>query len=71
MHVSDLLPNPWITEQMLDDTLWWIREYDLDGLRIDAVKHMHRVMTVNLKHRIRDELERVGGPEGGVSGPKI
>lgn len=53
--------NPAITEQLVQDTLWWMRTFDLDGLRIDAVKHMHRVMTVNLRHALRDEIERGGG----------
>lgn len=53
--------NPWITEQLLVDTMWWMREFDLDGLRIDAVKHMRRNMTVNLRHRIRSEIEQGGG----------
>ena len=53
--------NPAITAAVVDDTLWWVKEFDLDGLRIDAVKHMHRAMTVNLRHALRDEIERGGG----------
>lgn len=53
--------NPWITDQLVEDTLWWMRTFDLDGLRIDAVKHMHRVMTVNLRHALIDRVERGGG----------
>jgi glycosidase len=53
--------NPWITDQLVQDTLWWMRTFDLDGLRIDAVKHMHRVMTVNLRHALIDQIERGGG----------
>ena len=28
------------SEQFIADTLWWLEEFDLDGLRIDAVKHV-------------------------------
>ena len=27
-------------DQMVSDALWWIERFDLDGLRIDAVKHV-------------------------------
>ena len=28
-------------EEMANAALWWVMEADLDGFRIDAVKHMH------------------------------
>lgn len=42
---------------MLDDALWWARTYDLDGLRVDAAKHMPHAVQVNLEARIKAEIE--------------
>jgi glycosidase len=40
--------------------VWWADTYDIDGLRIDAVKHVEDVCTINLSARLRDELENAG-----------
>ena len=42
---------------MVDDAIWWAEEFDLDGLRVDAVKHMPHSVPWNLEARIRSELE--------------
>jgi glycosidase len=48
---------------MVDDALWWAKTYDLDGLRVDAVKHMPHAVPWNLEARIRREIEHA--PAGG------
>jgi len=42
---------------MVDDAIWWAEEFDLDGFRVDAVKHMPHSVPWNLEARIRNELE--------------
>src|SRR5581483_5351307 len=39
-----------------DDALWWIDRFDLDGLRIDAVKHVEDSAVINLSGRVREEF---------------
>ncbi len=48
------------SEQFIADTLWWLEEFDLDGLRIDAVKHVEDLAIWNLGTRIREKFERAG-----------
>ncbi len=65
---TDYLPdlnykNHEILQRVVADTLWLVREYDVDALRIDAAKHMDHVIMRTLSMRIRDDVERVGGAE--------
>jgi len=48
------------SEQLIDDALWWLAEYDLDGFRVDAVKHVEDLAVRNLAIRIREEFEGAG-----------
>ena len=48
------------SEQFIDDALWWLETYDLDGLRIDAVKHVEDLATRNLVAQINARFETVG-----------
>ncbi|MEO6420430.1 MAG: alpha-amylase family glycosyl hydrolase [Polyangiaceae bacterium] len=62
---ADYLPDvnwtvPAVGEQYGDDAVYWLDTFDLDGLRMDAVKHVEDVATVNLSARIRDEFEAAG-----------
>ena len=50
------------SEQMIDDALWWLERFDLDGLRVDAVKHVEDLAIFNLSTRVHDRFER-GGTE--------
>jgi len=50
------------SEQMIDDALWWLERFDLDGLRVDAVKHVEDLAVYNLSTRIHERFER-GGTE--------
>lgn len=62
---ADYLPDvnwtvPAVSEQYGDDAVYWLDTFDIDGLRMDAVKHVEDVATVNLSARIRDEFEAAG-----------
>ncbi|MCB9759573.1 MAG: hypothetical protein H6739_07005 [Alphaproteobacteria bacterium] len=56
-------PEPLV--RMVDDAVGWIKDYELDGYRVDAVKHMPHSVFFNLQSRIRREVEHgdVGGDE--------
>ena len=48
------------SEQFIEDALWWLEEFDLDGARIDAVKHVDDLAVTNLATRINERFETVG-----------
>lgn len=48
------------SEQFIEDSLYWLEEYDLDGFRIDAVKHVEDVAILNLGTRVREEFQTAG-----------
>jgi glycosidase len=52
-------------ELMVDDAVWWVKEYELDGYRVDAVKHMPHSVFANFQARVKNEIEHseVGGDE--------
>jgi glycosidase len=45
---------------MIDDALFWVRECDIDGFRVDAVKHFQRAATRRLRAKLRDDFEHAG-----------
>ncbi|HEY5924309.1 MAG TPA: alpha-amylase family glycosyl hydrolase [Kofleriaceae bacterium] len=47
-------------EQMIDDALWWLERFDLDGMRVDAVKHVEDLAVSNLSTRIHERFEQAG-----------
>ncbi|MEZ4223463.1 MAG: alpha-amylase family glycosyl hydrolase [Polyangiaceae bacterium] len=47
-------------EQFVDDAVWWLSEFDLDGIRVDAVKHVEDAAITNLSTRVREEFEAGG-----------
>ncbi|HEX5063452.1 MAG TPA: alpha-amylase family glycosyl hydrolase [Kofleriaceae bacterium] len=49
-------------EQMIADAEWWLERFDLDGLRVDAVKHVEDLAISNLSTRIHERFE-TGGTE--------
>ena len=49
--------NPEASEKFLEDAIWWQKEYDLDGSRIDAVKHVEPSSISNLVVKFNEELE--------------
>ncbi|MAF93049.1 hypothetical protein CMO85_00110 [Candidatus Woesearchaeota archaeon] len=48
------------SEQFIADALWWMETFDLDGARIDAVKHVENVAISNLVAQINHRFETVG-----------
>ena len=62
---SDYLPDvdwtvPAVSEQFGDDAVYWLDSFDLDGFRIDAVKHVEDACIANLTARVREEFEATG-----------
>lgn len=51
---------PAANKQFVDDAIWWLDEYDLDGIRVDAVKHVEEVATRNLAADVRETFEKAG-----------
>jgi len=48
------------SEQFIADGLWWLETFDLDGFRIDAVKHVDDLAVLNLGTRIAETFESAG-----------
>ena len=53
--------NPWVLERVVDDTVELIRRFDVDGVRVDAAKHMDHVVMRTLRRRLREDIEAGGG----------
>jgi len=47
---------------VMDHAIWMIQEYNLDGFRLDAVKHMVIDFTTTIRQRVKDEIETTGIP---------
>jgi len=45
---------------MIDDALFWAEEVDVDGFRVDAVKHFLHAPTRRLRSRLRQRFEHAG-----------
>jgi glycosidase len=50
------------SETLISDALWWIERFDLDGMRVDAVKHVEDGAIFNLSIRVHEAFEQ-GGTE--------
>lgn len=62
---TDYLPNidhtnPDANQAFTDDAVYWLDTFDLDGFRIDAVKHVPEAATRNLAAEVREGFERAG-----------
>lgn len=44
----------------VDDAVWWLDSFNLDGLRVDAVKHVEEVATRNLSVEVSELFEGAG-----------
>lgn len=49
-----------LSQQMEQDAAWWVDQFDLDGLRVDAVKHVEDLAVINLSSALRGEFEASG-----------
>lgn len=54
--------NPQVVDQMSDTALWWMLEYDFDGLRHDAAKHVPTPFWRALTQKINSQV--VGPSQG-------
>ena len=48
------------SEQMIADGLWWLERFDLDGTRIDAVKHVDDLAIYNFGTQVEERFETMG-----------
>jgi glycosidase len=48
------------SDQFISDALWWMETFDLDGIRMDAVKHVENACITNLTGKVRDRFETAG-----------
>ncbi|MCA9607373.1 MAG: Beta-galactosidase C-terminal domain [Myxococcales bacterium] len=54
--------NPEPRNWSVNDAMWWAREFDLDGYRLDAIKHVPLSWLTDLRARLNRELTSpVGG----------
>jgi neopullulanase len=49
-----------LTDRMIEDALYWVKEADLDGFRLDAVKHLDQVAGKTLAGRLNEIGARTG-----------
>ncbi len=69
-HALDCLFSPYLPDinhavpeanaAFVADAVYWLDEFDLDGLRVDAVKHVEEVATRNLAAAVRETFEPAG-----------
>jgi len=64
-----------VTEMLTDSAVWWLKEYNLDGFRHDATKHIPEIFWRTLTKKIKEQVveeegreiyqigETYGGPE--------
>jgi len=52
--------NPAANDQFVQDAIWWLDTFDLDGFRMDAVKQVPDIAVINLVSSVRDEFEATG-----------
>ncbi|MSP61872.1 MAG: glycosyl hydrolase [Myxococcales bacterium] len=45
---------------MIEDALFWAREVDVDGFRVDAVKHFPHAVSRLLRGKLRERFEQAG-----------
>ena len=50
-----------LVDLLVDDLISWVETYDIDGLRIDAAKHMDHVIMRTLSLRLQERYADVGG----------
>ncbi len=63
---TDYLPpldlyNPDARKWSVDDAVWWAKEFDLDGYRLDAIKHVPLSWLTDLRARLNAEFPDPAG----------
>jgi glycosidase len=62
-YLADLRwKNPEVANQIVDDTIFWLESFDIDGLRIDAIPMMPLLATREIVDAVRRGFEQ--GPTG-------
>lgn len=51
-----------LLDMVLDHAVWLVHEYDFDGFRMDAVKHMVMAFTTGTRSRIEQDIVTTGIP---------
>jgi glycosidase len=60
-YMPDLDYESWdALTAMIDDALFWARDVDVDGFRVDAVKHFLPLATTRLRSQLHDLFEWTG-----------
>ena len=61
MYLPDINWNiPGVEKQFIADSVNWIAEYDLDGFRVDAVKHVEANSVFNMRAELSRRFEQGG-----------
>ncbi|MEE2756379.1 MAG: alpha-amylase family glycosyl hydrolase [Myxococcota bacterium] len=50
---------PGVLDRFVDDMVWWLDEFDLDGLRVDAVPMMPRLVIRHLAREVARRFETI------------
>ncbi|MBI5537668.1 MAG: hypothetical protein HY898_33400 [Deltaproteobacteria bacterium] len=45
----------------IDNTIWWIQQTGIDGYRLDAVKHIEDQWVLDIRSRVKAEIEPTSG----------
>ena len=53
--------NPAAVDALIENSAWWANEYDLDGFRLDAVKHIPPEFWWQFRSALRDKVEAKRG----------
>jgi len=59
-YLPDLRWSPEALRAQVDDALWWMERFELDGLRVDAVPMMPRRVTRLLSAEVHKRFEALG-----------
>lgn len=52
--------NPDAEAQLIEDALYWVDEFNVDGFRVDAVKHVETSALYNLRNALSERFEQGG-----------
>jgi glycosidase len=52
-----------VTEMLSDSAVWWIKEYNLDGFRHDATKHVPEIFWRTLTKKLKQQVVETEGRE--------
>ena len=56
-HMPDLNQrNPLLANYLIQNTIWWVEQFELDALRIDTYAYSDQVFMADLSHRLLQEF---------------